>query len=114
LAAYQIKATPVFKVTLSRLVAFLTRKYSEALAQEVKKEIKSYILERLVDTPFIGAPSDRLLELGIKVYRQLLIGDHNILFYRVDENLKEVYLLAVMDSRQSIDKLLHEVHLLIE
>lgn len=113
MAKYQIKATPVFKVTLLRLVAFLTRKYSEEFAQEVKKGIKRYIQNHLTDNPLLGPPSDRLLELGIKEYRQVLIGDYNILFYRVDESLKEVNLLAVMDSRQSIDRLLHEVHLLL-
>lgn len=113
MAEYQIKAAPVFKVTLSRLVAFLTRKYSAKFAQDVKKSIKSYIQGHLIDNPLIGPPSDRLLELGIKEYRQVLIGDHNILIYRVNEDLKEVSLLAVMDSRQSIDRLLHEVHLLM-
>jgi len=45
------------------------------------------------------------LELGIKEYRQLLIGDHNILFYRVDENctgLMEPDTLMRDNNRQSI------------
>ena len=60
----------------------------------------------------MGQPSERLLDLGVQEYRQLTVDEHNIVFYRVDTIRKKVILLAVMDSRQSIGKLLHEVNLL--
>ena len=109
---FQITASPTFKVTLDRLAAFLKRKYSESLANQTKLKIKNHLKNHLSANPYSGQPAERLLELGIKQYRQLLIDEHNIVYYRVDETKKRVVLLAVMDSRQSIEKLLYEVILL--
>lgn len=112
MADYQIIASPTFKITLARLFAFLTRKYSESLANETKEQIKLHLLEHLSQNPLIAPPSERLIELGIKGYRQISILEHNLVYYRVDESKKRVILLAVMDGRQSIEKLLFEVNLL--
>ncbi|NQU33037.1 MAG: type II toxin-antitoxin system RelE/ParE family toxin [Bacteroidetes bacterium] len=109
---YEITASPVFKLCLQRLVHFLSIKFSPKLALETKQLIKSSIVENLSDNPFIAPISDRLVSLGIKEYRQYLIDQHNIVFYRVDEENRRVILLAVIDSRQSIQKLLSEVILL--
>jgi toxin ParE1/3/4 len=109
---YQIAASPIFKITLARFSAFLTRKYSASLASKTKKSVKSYIKKFLTINPHIGPPSERLIELGIKEYRQLTVDEHNIVFYRIDSVRKKVTLLAVMDGRQSIEKLLYEVNLL--
>ena len=109
---YKIVASRTFKLCLDRLVHFLTRKYSAEFAQQIKQTIKKAILENLSSNPFVAPVSERLVELGIKEYRQCLIEEHNIVFYRVDKNEKKVVLLAVMDSRQSIQKLLSEIMLL--
>lgn len=66
-------------------------------------------MENLPNNPYIAPISDRLIDLGIKDYRQGLIDEHNIVFYRVDEENKQIMLLTVMDSRQNIQKLLSEV-----
>jgi plasmid stabilization system protein ParE len=109
---YSVVASPTFKLCLKRLDHFLTVKYSASLAIEIKQAIKSSIVKNLSKNPHIAPISGRLINLGIKDYRQYLIGEHNIVFYRIDEREKRVILLAVMDSRQSIQKLLSEIMLI--
>ena len=109
---YKIVTSPTFKLCLKRLVHFLTTKYSSNLALETKQAIKNSVLENLPSNPYIAPISDRLIDLGIKDYRQYLIDEHNIVFYRIDEPNKRVILLLVMDSRQNIQKLLSDIILL--
>jgi len=109
---YKIVASPSFKLCLKRLVHFLSMKYSSNLALETKQKIKRAVLKYLPDNPHIAPISDRLIDLGIKDYRQYLIDEHNIVFYRIDEPNKRVILLLVMDSRQKIQKLLSDIILL--
>ena len=109
---YKIVASPVFKICLRRLVHFLSIKFSAKLALETKQLIKNSILGNLSDNPYIAPISDHLVDLGIKEYRLYLIDQHNIVFYRIDEENRRIILLAVMDNRQSIQKLLSEVVLL--
>lgn len=110
---YEIVATSVFKLTLARFSAFLTRKYSKKLSSETRIMVKAYLKEKLTTNPYLAPPSERLLDLGIKNYRQLTIDSHNLVFYQVDESSRKIILLAIMDSRQDVKKLLHEVNLLI-
>jgi len=110
---YEIVTTPTFKLCLNRLLHFIQSKYTSKLAENTKNKIKNAILNKLSDNPFVAPISERLVDLGITDYRQLMIDDHNIVFFRADENDKEVILLAIMDSRQSIQKLLSEVILLV-
>ena len=110
---YQLSFSPVFKITLQRLCSFLNRKYSSKLADNTLLSIRKHIKQRLPEDPCIGPVCDRLLELGVSGYRQLTIDNHNIVIYRVDEEQQKIIILAAMDSRQSIEKLLHEVILLM-
>jgi plasmid stabilization system protein ParE len=87
-------------------------KYSSILALETKQSIKNSILENLVSNPYVAPISDRMIDIGISDYRQFSIDKHNIVFYRIDESKKQVVLLVIMDSRQSIQKLLSEIILL--
>jgi len=109
---YDIVASPTFKLCLDRLVHFLTIKHSAKLALETKQTIKRAILQNLTDNPHIAPVSDRLIDLGIKRYRQFQVDKHNVVFYSLDEKNKKIVLLAVMDNRQSIQKLLSEVMIL--
>ena len=109
---YEVIASPTFRLCLNRLVHFLEQKHSTAKVKETKQIIKETLLKNLPKNPDIAPVSQRLLDLGIKEYRQYLIDQHNIVFYRVDDDNKKVILLAVMDSRQSIQKLLSEIILL--
>jgi len=109
---YQIVASPIFKVCLDRLIHFLEHKYSSEIAVEAKQTIKNTLQKTLSQNPKIVPVSQRLIDLGIKDYRQYLIDKHNLVFYRVDDENKKIILLAVIDSRQNIQKLLSEVILL--
>ncbi len=106
---YSLEASPAFKISLDRLTSFLERKYSSEVAEKTKKQIKSKVKSVLAKRPFSAPISPRLLEMGIDSYRQLMIDEHNLVFYRVNDETKVVSLLAVMDSRQSIENLLYEV-----
>ena len=109
---YEIVATPCFKLCLERLIHFLETKHSPQKAQKAKSHIKKVLTENLSQNPNIARVSDRLVDIGIKEYRQYRVDEHNMVFYRINEYEKQVILLAVMDSRQNIQKLLLDVLLL--
>lgn len=110
--AYKIVASPIFKISLQRLVYFLAHKHSNKRAQLIKKNIRQKIEQDLIKNPKIAPISNRLIELGISQYRQYSLDEHNILFYQLDELNHTINLLAVIDSRQDIQKLLYEITLL--
>ena len=106
---YQLVFSPVFKITLKRLCNFLARKYSQNLASKTRLTVQKDIQEKLLIDPFIGPVCDRLLDLGVPGYRQLIVDKHNLVLYKVDEVHQKVIILLVFDSRQSIEKLLSDV-----
>ncbi|WP_158541175.1 type II toxin-antitoxin system RelE/ParE family toxin [Marinomonas piezotolerans] len=110
--SFQIVASPVFKETLKKLSAFLTRKHGAVVAGDARNLIKQQVLE-LSHHPFSSPISERLAALGFMDYRQMLVAQHNLVFYRVDEEANKVVLIAVMDSRQSIEQLLYETMLVL-
>jgi hypothetical protein len=61
----------------------------------------------------MGSVCDRLLDLGVAGYRQWIIDKHNTVIYRVDEDNKELIILLAFDSRQSLQKLLTDVNLVL-
>lgn len=109
---YKIVTTKVFIQSLAKLESFLQRKHSDTLCKQQVASVKRLIGEKLSDNPYIAPTSQRLLSLGIYQCRQWPLDNHNIVFYRIDEENKKVVLLVVMDSRQSIEKLLYELVLL--
>lgn len=109
---YEIVATPTFKICLDRLIHFLETKYSPQKARKTKSDIKKVLEENLSQNPHIAPVSNRLLDIGIRDYRQYPVDKHNMVFYRINEDKKQVVLIAVMDNRQSIQKLLLDVLLL--
>ena len=109
---YEVVATPTFKLCLDRLIHFLETKYSPQKARKTKSYIKKVLAENLSLNPHIAPVSGRLMDIGIRDYRQYPVDEHNMVFYRINEDKKQVVLIAVMDSRQSIQKLLLEVLLL--
>ena len=109
---YTIVASETFKLSVQRFRAFLAHKYGVEFAQLQVTLVRQNIEQHLPATPDIAPISPRLLEIGITEYRQWHIDKHNLLFYKVDPNRKEVQLLALVDSRQNIQKLLFELMLL--
>ena len=110
---YSVVASDVFKHSLIRLTVFLSKKYGEDFAITQKEKLRQSIENQLSLTPQIAPISDRLLSLGLSDYRQWSVDKHNILYFRINEEHKQIELLAVMDARQSIQKLLYEIMLLI-
>lgn len=110
---YTITASRVFKLSVTRFRSFLECQYSAAYADEIITAIKANIAQTLPTNPYLAPISERLLNLGIADYRQWLIDDFNLVYYRVDEVNQRVELLALMSAKQSIRKLLFEVNLLI-
>jgi toxin ParE1/3/4 len=109
---YTVVASAVFKHSLSRFIAFLSKKYGEEFALAQKKSLRENIEKTLCSTPYIAPISDRLLSLGISEYRQWSLDKHNIIYFKINEEKQQIELLAIMDSRQSIQKLLYDVMLL--
>lgn len=110
---YTLVFSPAFKHTLRRLDSFITRKYSLSLARKTRQQIKNEISIALPSHPYIGPVCERLIDLGVAGYRQLLVGKHNTVIYRVDESAKTIIVLLVFDNRQSIQKLLSEISLVL-
>lgn len=104
---FKIVATPVFKITLQRLCGFLSSKYGADFAEKTLSVIKSRVKE-LAANPYSAPVSDRMAALGFIHYRQLLVDQHNLVFYRIDEEDQKIVLVVAMDSRQSIEQLLYE------
>ncbi len=107
---YVVVATPVFRLTLKKLCAFLKRKHDGRIAASARDSIKQRVAELAVD-PSLAPVSDRLEALGITDYRQLLVDQHNLVFYRVDERAGKVILILAMDARQSVKQLLYEINI---
>lgn len=110
---YKVVATPVFKLTLKKLCAFLWRKHGATLASNTLDSIKQRVT-KLSGNPYLAPVSERLAALGFTDYRQLLIDQHNLIYYRVDEETHKVILVVAMDSRQSIEQLLYETTIILE
>ena len=108
---YVILATPIFKFTLRRLSAFLTRKYGDKKAREVRLLIRKTVNRELSTNPQKAPVSNRLLDIGLSDHREYRVDDHNLVFFRIDDELNTVILLAVMDARQEISKLLYEANI---
>ncbi|MCC5827693.1 hypothetical protein [Alkalimonas sp.] len=110
---FLIVSSPLFRLSVQRFSAFLTDKYGEAKAAETLTSIQQRIKHHLPGTPEIAPISERLLALGITEYRQWQLNQHNLLFYSVNQQQQQVELLLLMDSRQSLQKLLFELNLLL-
>ena len=110
---YRLVFSPVFKISLRRLKSFLLRKFSKEVSDTAQANIRKAIEEALPSNPFSGSECDRLLDLGVVGYRQWVIDQHNTVIYRVDEKNKELVILLVFDSRQSLQKLLTDVNLVL-
>ena len=110
---YKLVFSPVFKISLRRLKSFLLRKFSKKVSQAAQAKIRAAIEDTLASNPFLGSECDRLLDLGVVGYQQWVIDKHNTVIYRIDEQRKELVILLVFDSRQSLQKLLTDVNLIL-
>lgn len=112
-STFKLVASPVFRISLNRFKAFLNARVGDESTTRVVENIKSRLKEDLEPNPYLAPISERLLALGLNEYRLFMIDEHNLVIYRVDELQHEIVLLLIMDSRQSLRKLLFEVNLLM-
>ena len=110
--AYQLKFSPAIKICLQRLMSFLQIKYSTEVAISARDQIKQRVTV-LAEQPEIGPICQRLLDLGVAGYRELLIDEHDLLIYKVDSEAGVISVLLVFDTRQSLQKLLTDIQLVL-
>lgn len=110
---YRVVASPLFKLSLQRFRAFLARSNSSQFALNTTLIIKHRIEQEPPENPELAPVSERLFDLGLTEYRQWALDEHNVVFYKVHSTQCRIELLLIMDSRQSVRKLLFELNLLI-
>lgn len=99
-----------FKVVISALAAdnlddihgFIYNQYKDMdAADRVVGRITAYIKRNLAFNPFIG----RILfeyKLKTKDVRRITVEKRYNIFYRVDEQAQEVYIIKIADGRQGV------------
>lgn len=94
---YQIIRTDTADAGLRKIVLYIARNFGNDVALEKLDELERSILA-LEDNPYIGTdPSYPILKRqGFKV----LILDKDLVFYKIDDERKEVTVYAVVDQRQ--------------
>lgn len=103
MAEYHVLWTDAAKSDLSEIAQFITAEStSSALAIIDRLERRCSTLERL---PERGRVVPELKSVDILIYRELIVKPWRIV-YRQDRN--QVYVMAVLDSRRSLDGLLLE------
>ncbi len=104
--SYQVQS---YKVSVSKLAEFdlleIYHYYNELNPRVANSildtlEIKA---ESLASFPYRGKVVPELLEYDIDKYRQLIAGNHRII-YRVTDNPNSVIILAVVDSRKDLEE----------
>ena len=91
---YKVIRTETADVQIRKIILYIAENFGNAVALEKLKKLEQSILD-LGDNPFKGV-EPRYLVLKRQGYKVL----KNIVFYKVDEQKKEVIVYAVVDQRQ--------------
>ena len=94
---YRIIRTDTADAGLRKIILYVAANFGNAVALEKLKKLEQSILD-LGDNPFKGV-EPRYLVLKRQGYKVLIL-EKNIVFYKVDEQKKEVIVYAVVDQRQ--------------
>ena len=94
---YKVIRTETADVQIRKIILYIAENFGNAVALEKLKKLEQSILD-LGDNPFNGV-EPRYLVLKRQGYK-VLIFEKNIVFYKVDEQKKEVIVYAVVDQRQ--------------
>ena len=94
---YKVIRTETADVQIRKIILYIAENFGNAVALEKLKKLEQSILD-LGDNPFQGV-EPRYLVLKRQGYK-VLIFEKNIVFYKVDEQKKEVIVYAVVDQRQ--------------
>lgn len=94
---YKVIRTETADVQIRKIILYIAENFGNAVALEKLKKLEQSILD-LGDNPFQGV-EPRYLVLKRQGYKVLIL-EQNIVFYKVDEQKKEVIVYAVVDQRQ--------------
>ena len=94
---YKVIRTETADVQIRKIILYIADNFGNAVALEKLKKLEQSILD-LGDNPFKGV-EPRYLVLKRQEYKVLIL-EKNIVFYKVDEQKKEVIVYAVVDQRQ--------------
>ena len=94
---YTIVRTDTADVCIRKIVMFIARNFGEDIALKKLNDLEKniYLLE---DNPYLGiAPRYPVLK---RQGYQVLILEKDLIFYKINEDKKEIIIYAVVDQRQ--------------
>lgn len=94
---YTVIRTDTADAQIRKIILYIAENFGAEIALQKLEELEQSIL-RLGDNPNIGTIPRYLIlrRQGVKI----LILEKNLVFYKVDEERKEVIIYAVVDQRQ--------------
>ena len=96
---YTVIRTDIADAGIRKIVLYIAQNFGNTAALEKLNEIEKRILE-LAEDPYIGT-EPRYLVLKRQGYRVLILEkDLVLVFYKIDEENKQVIVYAVVDQRQ--------------
>ena len=94
---YKVIRTDTADAGIRKIVLYVAQNFGNTIALEKLDEIEKRILA-LGDDPFIGT-EPRYLVLKRQGYKVLVL-EKDLVFYKIDEENKNVVIYAVVDQRQ--------------
>ena len=94
---YNVIRTDTADVGIRKIILYVAQNFGNKVALEKLNEIEKRI-NQLGDDPYIGA-DPRYLVLKRQGYKVLML-EKNLVFYKIDEDKKNVVIYAVVDQRQ--------------
>lgn len=94
---YGVIRTDTADAGIRRIILYIAQNFGNTVALEKLNEIEDRIL-KLGDDPYIGT-DPRYLVLKRQGYKVLIL-EKDLVFYKIDEENKNVIVYAVVDQRQ--------------
>lgn len=94
---YNVIRTDIADEGIRKIILYIAQNFGSDIALEKLEKIEKRILE-LGNDPYMGM-SPRYIVLKRQGYK-ILILDKNLVFYKIDEQKKNVIVYAVVDQRQ--------------
>ena len=94
---YKVMRTDTADAGIHKIILYVAQNFGNKVALEKLNEIEQRILE-LGEDPYIGT-SPGYLVLKRQGYKVLIL-EKDLVFYKIDEENKEVVVYAVVDQRQ--------------
>lgn len=94
---YNVIRTDIADEGIRKIILYIAQNFGSDVALEKLEKIEKRILE-LGNDPYMGM-SPRYIVLKRQGYK-ILILDKNLVFYKIDEQKKNVIVYAVVDQRQ--------------